>query len=190
MMTASVLTRGFYCRSEHGPKQEFTNAAAEYSSRGRCGISDISGGVEGYLVPPSDLADRLIKTAYLAEGRDLRRESDGLPEELGTDQMLLLLVHLKVCQVHSSILSCCKMSQGSEASLVTEICPNCSGRCLISSQWASNEVMLTSQLLCRVIGILVVCQAGRSSRVCLSPFQDSSDVQILLASMPSNQAAF
>ena len=97
------------CRSEHGPKQEFTDAAAEYSSRGRCGISDISGGVEGYLVPPSDLAERLLKTAYLAEGRDLRRESDGVPEELGTDQMLLLLVHLKVCHFceDPSVLMCC-----------------------------------------------------------------------------------
>ena len=105
------------CRSKHGPKQEFTDAAAEYSSRGRCGISDISGGVEGYLVPPSDLAERLIKTAYLAEGRDLRRESDGLPEELGTDQMLLLLVHLKVRPLHLNILSGCKMSRDSRASL-------------------------------------------------------------------------
>lgn len=69
---------------------------AEYSSRGRAGISDLAGGVEGYLVPPSDLAERLIKTSYLAEGRELRREADGLPEELETDQMLLLLVHLKV----------------------------------------------------------------------------------------------
>ena len=56
--------------------------------------------MEGYLVPPSDLAERLLKTAYLAEGRELRRESDGVPEELGTNQMLLLLVHLKVCQSH------------------------------------------------------------------------------------------
>ena len=102
MMMAGIVTRTFDCRSEHGPKQEFTDAAAEYSSRGRCGISDISGGVEGYLVPPSDLAQRLIKTAYLAEGRDLRRESDGLPEELGTEQMLLLLVHLKVRPLHYS----------------------------------------------------------------------------------------
>ena len=56
-----------------------------------------AGGVEGYFVPPSDLAERLIKTAYLAEGRHLQREADdGLPEELGSDQLLLLLVHLKV----------------------------------------------------------------------------------------------
>jgi len=70
------------------------------------GISDLVGGVEGYLVPPSDLAERLIKTAYLAEGRELRRASDGVPEELGTDQMLLLLVHLKVCSlpVHSILV--------------------------------------------------------------------------------------
>ena len=65
-------------------------------------------------MPPSDLAERLIKTAYLAEGRDLRSDSDGLPEELGTDQMLLLLVHLKVCQLapeeQPSLVPC--VSQG------------------------------------------------------------------------------
>ena len=62
-----------------------------------------AGGVEGYFVPTSDLAERLIKTAYLAEGRHLQREADdGLPEELGSDQLLLLLVHLKVA--HSFLL--------------------------------------------------------------------------------------
>lgn len=67
-------------------------------------------------MPPSDLAERLIKTAYLAEGRDLRSDSDGLPEELGTDQMLLLLVHLKVCQLvleeHPSLVHCVLGSWG------------------------------------------------------------------------------
>ena len=61
-----------------------------------------AGGVEGYFVPPSDLAERLIKTAYLAEGRNLHREADdGLPEELGSDQLLLLVVHLKVAHCSS-----------------------------------------------------------------------------------------
>ena len=69
-----------------------------------------AGGVEGYFVPPSDLAERLIKTAYLAEGRHLQREADdGLPEELGSDQLLLLLVHLKVAYC-SSEFQCCQDS--------------------------------------------------------------------------------
>ena len=63
--------------------------------------------MEGYFVPPSDLAERLIKTAYLAEGRHLQREADdGLPEELGSDQMLLLLVHLKVAHCSSRSHHC------------------------------------------------------------------------------------
>lgn len=69
-----------------------------------------AGGVEGYFVPPSDLAERLIKTAFLAEGRHLQREADdGLPEELGSDQLLLLLVHLKVAYC-SSEFQCCQDS--------------------------------------------------------------------------------
>ena len=66
-----------------------------------------AGGVEGYFVPPSDLAERLIKTAYLAEGRHLQREADdGLPEELGSDQLLLLLVHLKVAHCSFEFQHC------------------------------------------------------------------------------------
>ena len=70
-----------------------------------------AGGVEGYLVPPSDLAQRLIKTAYLAEGKNLRRESDGVPEELDTDQMLLLLVHLKVTLTSCIVASLYKVRE-------------------------------------------------------------------------------
>ena len=62
----------------------------DYSRHSRAGVVAPARGLEGYVLPPSELADRVLATARHAAPGAM------LPQDLGPGQMLMVIIHRKV----------------------------------------------------------------------------------------------
>ena len=66
-----------------------------YSSKERTGVLDLESGLEAYIIAPSSLVDRLLRTAKKS-AMLASHSTASIPETLEQHQLMLVVIHRKV----------------------------------------------------------------------------------------------
>ena len=66
-----------------------------YSSKERTGVLDLESGLEAYIIPPSPLVDRLLKTAKKS-AQQASHSTASIPEAVESSHQRLVVIQRKV----------------------------------------------------------------------------------------------
>ena len=66
-----------------------------YSSKERTGVLDLESGLEAYIIPPSPLVDRLLRTAQKS-ALQAHHSTASIPAAVEPSHLMLVVIHRKV----------------------------------------------------------------------------------------------